>query len=1270
MVEKERLTPNHKWLSDPAVLVQAWKKSHAYIRRHNWYADSLELDVSTVELESLVQDLSHRLEVPRGIEFQPELLRLILAPKASNWTTPDQLKPKWDSASSWQPIGGADTMRLRPLAHLKLRDQVAATAVMMCLADCIETALGNPAASQNGASSQTVSYGNRLVCLWNEGRASFGWGNTKVYRQYYADYRQFLKQPLEFSNQTGSAPTAIIHLDLKGFYDNIDRNELISILKSEANRYYTQQDRTDEFWHIVQRILDWDWYRSDLKHLPEELKQYPKRGLPQGMVASGFFANAYMIPFDRRMLNFLKHQSHGFDWTLRSYARYVDDIRLVITSESGIDSRLVSKQVSTWMNEQLSLCTRAQHINPQKTVVNVLTKGTKGVQVSPAMEAIQSQASGPMDVETCEHILRELDGLFPLAEQAAWDRAGKVSSKAADMLVPSGQELGLDVEQEINSQILDLFITDLDVKPETVERFAANRWRKTFRSLRKFTDGAYDSDNEFPSLLALDQRAALFAKRLLRRWIQDPSLVALLRVSLDVYPDPDHLNLVLALLEPNLTSRNRSVRLTCIYVAAELLRAGATETGFVAEEADLPRSADINGYRTALAEFGQRCLALSPRAPWYLQQQALLYLATQRIAVANSELEPSPEEWMLKSYRKLHRALETKATVDITDVNLAHLIIAHHITGDTELLAAKARSALSAIDPKQAAKFADRLFLEDRQLGEEIWRQVNSAEHSLWPSLAKLRPRFSTIAESDLHDGESYALTDILQRGTKIFSQENAALVLLHRLCTLKGSPKRLTPDRIILRSRNWRKLSDPRSYLDKEMLLVRCAAPKRGNSIHPGIFSNAPFRMQIGKILRAAIVDDIDYTTSQKRAVPRIIKPYKGIRTSWYKRQYGMSHTGDSLIGPHAPVSPWIGELLMALLRWPGVQPAQRFIADWSVAETAETLLPVLEGRLGSQSSLYGTASDLPIYITDAYANDSATNVLTLVMVQTVLPRFVDFTSVDPQLNNHPYRAKHSQHLASVTRIVEEKLKSRRTFDRRTKADIIVFPELSVHPSDLGILERLVDKTGAIIFCGLVFHEHSDSKSLVNEGIWLVPDFRPDGRSINKYLQGKHHLTAPELSLGVRPSRSFQRIIRGLSGDGKTLWRVSGAICFDATDLKLAADLRDKTDAFIVPALNKDIPTFDHMVESLHYHMYQHFILVNSGEFGGSAAQAPYRERHEKQIVHCHGLDQAAISICEIDLTHFNSDASAASAITVPSISQSRFKSPPAGFNRMREVF
>lgn len=89
--------------------------------------------------------------------------------------------------------------------------------------------------------------------------------------------------------------------------------------------------------------------------------------------------------------------------------------------------------------------------------------------------------------------------------------------------------------------------------------------------------------------------------------------------------------------------------------------------------------------------------------------------------------------------------------------------------------------------------------------------------------------------------------------------------------------------------------------------------------------------------------------------------------------------------------------------------------------------------------------------------------------------------------------------------------------------------------------------------------------------------------------------------------------------------------MCYDSTDLGLAADLRKLSDVFAIPALNKDVGTFDQMAIALHYHMYQLVIVANNGRYGGSNAHVPKKEHYVKQVFHSHGQPQASISFFEI---------------------------------------
>jgi hypothetical protein len=104
---------------------------------------------------------------------------------------------------------------------------------------------------------------------------------------------------------------------------------------------------------------------------------------------------------------------------------------------------------------------------------------------------------------------------------------------------------------------------------------------------------------------------------------------------------------------------------------------------------------------------------------------------------------------------------------------------------------------------------------------------------------------------------------------------------------------------------------------------------------------------------------------------------------------------------------------------------------------------------------------------------------------------------------------------------------------------------------------------------------------------------------------------------------------------------------------------MKDVTNTFIVSALNQDIDTFDTMVGALHYHMYQPVVLVNTGQFGGSAAKAPCKEKYHKQIAHVHGNNQIAISIFELNMYDFGTE--------LPLFgSRKEKKTKPAGLKRV----
>lgn len=247
------LSPNLDLLSQEYVLIQAWKKTASYIRYHNWYSDTLELDRAAVNLPNFLRQL--RDSVQQYAQWENLPLRMVPAPKSQDWHVVDD---------NWRPVKVSETeSKLRPLAHADLRSQVVATAIMMCLADRVETAQGDPRRPPEieDAKSRVISYGNRLFCDSVPGGLRHRWGSSKLYRAYYQDYRSFIARPeliADAINPGDGKRVVIVHSDLKQFYDRV-RPELLTTKLAAV----LGPDRDPRFFELASRVLAWSWDKRD-----------------------------------------------------------------------------------------------------------------------------------------------------------------------------------------------------------------------------------------------------------------------------------------------------------------------------------------------------------------------------------------------------------------------------------------------------------------------------------------------------------------------------------------------------------------------------------------------------------------------------------------------------------------------------------------------------------------------------------------------------------------------------------------------------------------------------------------------------------------------------------------------------------------------------------------------------------------------------------------------------------------------------------------------
>jgi predicted amidohydrolase len=1202
-----KLRPDFELLTDEVVISQAWKKTHGYMRTHNWYADTLALDVSALGIEQNSAIWSKALS--RG-KFALNPLELVPAAKSEEWILDANLGwvPKEVKTRKAKPP-------IRPLAHLTVRDQTWATAAMMCLADAVESAQGNCATSDAHLAQgrKVYSYGNRLLCDWKGTNAWFRWGNGETYRKFFTDYQTFLKRPIQIGRSIADSLSEndhvfIINLDLSKFYDNIDRDNLITRL-AKISLEYENSEISIKFLNSLKKITNWTWSEGAVStsHL---LGLTLGDGLPQGLVASGFFANAYMVPFDRKIGQLIGESITNLPGLiLHDYCRYVDDLRLVVSTGNTEVERIVDA-INRFVNIQLSLHAGENlKINPKKSKITSLSDLDNSGSLSGRIAFLQDELSGPADRDILENASAVLEGL----------------------LTSQPDEVPESTKVEIDKNLFRLIKFDHDIRLDTLKRFAANRLETVIQNKRKLT--FFDTQNPKIEILA-DNESELLSKKLVKAWMQDPSLGLVLRKAIEIFPSP-------AIFEPVIEAIYRRTSIAGFddiltsammdYLLADLFRCCVDFNGYF-QKIDFPKSSSPQDLLDVVSMYAQR-VAGESKAPEFVMRQALLFLATQKKAILIKDSR-------LSIQNGLH-AILAGSPPPFQRQRLALFEVAAQITGRPDTFAMLLLENTSRLDIDDQYGALESIAKRGGDFWFSVWNRLVKGSNKV---LTKRLEWASPVLSSDLKSRRQ-RLSKVIASEKNGFRHESALIKLALGLIklaeydykTLPLSPRDISITQTGQQS-DWNELWLPTvDTIDCHALPKSSVADPRFNA-PPWIDSDNQEHLiiyWIGSILRASAVGGSDFTGNAWKG--QKITGYTGLKTGWYKRRMGMMHSSEVLVGSYATVSGWFSELLMKCLQWPGFESTFLQNTNISDIDGISSLKNVLTERLLLLNNLYCATSRLPALVTSVDRSTlSERQSFRIVAVQQLLPRDSSFSLSDPTLSLPRARAENRAHLARICQLIYKTLSTKLEADNDSTAsgaDLIVFPEVAIHPEDQDLIKRLADKTKAIIFAGLIFTKH-DGK-IVNIARWYIPDYRKSGRQWIVRDQGKYNMTGGEKDLGITGFRPCQHIIE-ITGLKEGPITMSGAICYDATDLKLAVDLKNKSDLFVVCAHNRDVNTFDTMAGALNYHMYQHVVVVNKGEYGGSTIQAPYREHYDRLVAHAHGVDQISIHVADLDLAAF----------------------------------
>ena len=1084
------LKPEDEYMTDSVVLAQAWKKSQQYIRSTNWYANTFELDRSTLSLAKNLDVWGQELIKP-NYELTP--LRLVPAPKSTSWEFTKEECSKL--SHSWRPKD-EKASPLRPLAHVPIKEQTYFTALMMCLANTVETIQGDASCDfELVHKKKIINYGNRLYCQYKDCEAHFPWGNGTIYSKYFTDYQRFLERPSYFGKQaidykSDRESVYEIHLDISRFYDCINRSTLIGKVKSLIDKY--DEKRFPIIDNLLDQFKDWKWEEKSIALYSDVCKKDSEDiplGIPQGLVSGGFLSNIYLLDFDSKMAEIIGKEIDE-KYKVLDFCRYVDDMRLIIVSEES--SINIKNDIVHFIENKLEDI----GLNIQNDKTKVESFQIKKAGVSSKLKSIQGKVSGPISNNEIDEQLGHLEGLINLADYIKT----------------------LPKDEDSNNPLALIEAPNHDVREDTLVRFSANKIHNLLQQKRSFYVQEIDDTGKLKPG-SWDYLQERMARKFIACWTKDPSLVLLLKKGLELFPTTDILKSIIEQFEDVLS--RKIPKQTCLieYCLCEILRHSATtihqksDWGFPAHS----NRADYFEYLQCMAiEILQKDSGYS----FNVREQARFLLLVRNDNLLSNE---DTDDKDFNAVIKIIKGFRSIANDMSHQEFISNSLLAYQLSNASELVIRSLSSFLEKVNKKDGGRKL-RKSLNKRNL-TDVLKNLAIESSSLFSGLVKYGAKnnlswhqehqciikksgiYQRPAKPKFNDRE-YPLLALIKHASNPFSHENAILHLIKVSLEKYDFANAVDLANTKIECSNWDKIQTLDTKL--KVSIEPDESPLFG--VPDWVLGKHKPLYHAGMLIRSCLIGDLDWTSSNRYSQEN--GRYTGIKSGFIKRQLGLMHSPEYLNGQSAPMSGWLTNLLSHLLQWPGLQ-LNSSENEWPKIWNIKTLLQLIEKRIHYQKKLFCKTSMIPGYVEKVNLNwHKEKQELDVVMVQSLLPQKSDFLEHGLMLDTPEYRVKHRRHVAAVAELILHKKYSHETIGPNIngKIDLIVWPELAVNDADIDILKRLSDKTGAMIFTGLNFANIPNVDGPNNVAKWIIPNKRQSGRALIERLQGKQFMMKDEL--------------------------------------------------------------------------------------------------------------------------------------------------------------
>jgi|GEM_PF-247791 len=223
-----------------------------------------------------------------------------------------------------------------------------------------------------------------------------------------------------------------------------------------------------------------------------------------------------------------------------------------------------------------------------------------------------------------------------------------------------------------------------------------------------------------------------------------------------------------------------------------------------------------------------------------------------------------------------------------------------------------------------------------------------------------------------------------------------------------------------------------------------------------------------------------------------------------------------------------------------------------------------------------------------------------------------------------------------TLSRLRYEALKGvmREATSRPGTPHYLVLPELALPSRWFVPFAARLQRDGVNLVAGIEYL--AGGPGTVRNQVWAaLRSESPGFRGHVVYAQDKQHPAPAEErrlhdidQLTLDPEVKWSRPPIIAHGD----FRFALLICSELTNIDYRAALRGQVDALVVPEWNRDLHTFESLVESAALDLHAYVVQVNHRSFGDSRIRSPRRREWERDVVQLKGGAHDYVVIDEID--------------------------------------